>query len=65
VSNDKVSPIESMRKVVHEVLATLTPQDAKVLRSRFGLYAAKPDSGADEGTLRALAREVAMFKKKQ
>jgi DNA-directed RNA polymerase sigma subunit (sigma70/sigma32) len=65
VSNHKVTTIESMRKLVHEVLATLTPQEAKALRARFGLDAAKPDSGANEETLQALARELAMLKKKR
>jgi DNA-directed RNA polymerase sigma subunit (sigma70/sigma32) len=65
VSNHKVTTVESRRKLVHEVLATLTPQEAKALRARCGLDAAKPDSGANEEILQALARELAMLKKKR
>jgi DNA-directed RNA polymerase sigma subunit (sigma70/sigma32) len=65
VSNHKITTIESMRKLVHEVLATLTPQEAKALRARFGLDAAKADSSANEETLQTLARELAMLKKKR
>lgn len=64
MSHDKVTPMESTRKFVHDVLATLTPQEAMALRARFGLDAAVPATEADQGTLQALARELAMLKKK-
>ena len=57
--------VESIRKEVHTLLAALTPAQAKALRARFGIKTMDPVAAEEEGTLRALARELALLKKKK
>jgi DNA-directed RNA polymerase sigma subunit (sigma70/sigma32) len=61
----KRKSVEVIRKEVHSVLATLTPAEAKALRARFGIKTMDPVGAEEEATLRALARELAMLKKKK
>jgi DNA-directed RNA polymerase sigma subunit (sigma70/sigma32) len=65
MSDDKGTWAEAIRKDVHSLLAALTPQEAKALRARFGIDEANRVADDEDGTLRALARELAMLKKKK
>jgi DNA-directed RNA polymerase sigma subunit (sigma70/sigma32) len=56
--------IEAFQEDLRAALATLTPEQAKALRARFGMNGAGPASGAKE-TLSALVRELAMLKKRK
>ncbi len=56
---------ESIRKEVHTLLAALTPAQAKALRARFGIKTMDPAVAEEGGTLRALARAIALLKKKK
>jgi DNA-directed RNA polymerase sigma subunit (sigma70/sigma32) len=57
--------MEAIRKEVNSLLAALTPQEAEALRARFGTDDAIRVPDDEEATLRALARELAMLKKKK
>jgi hypothetical protein len=57
--------MEAIRKDVHSLLAALTPQEAEALRAQFVIDDANRIPDDDEGTLRALARELAILKKKK
>jgi hypothetical protein len=61
MQNDKTKSMEAIRKMVHTHLMSLTPEEAKALRTRFGIERRKD---ADDGDLRALAGELARLKKK-
>jgi DNA-directed RNA polymerase sigma subunit (sigma70/sigma32) len=65
MSDDKRKPMEATRKDFHSVLAALTPQQAKALRARFGIDTPGRTPDEEEGALRALARELAMLKRKK
>jgi DNA-directed RNA polymerase sigma subunit (sigma70/sigma32) len=65
MSDDTRKSVEAIRKEVHSFLATLTPAQAKILRARFGINFVDPVIAEEEGTLRELARELAMLKKKK
>jgi DNA-directed RNA polymerase sigma subunit (sigma70/sigma32) len=56
---------DAIRKQVLNYLAALTPQEAKVLRARFGISTVDRSNEGDEASLRALARELARLKKKR
>ncbi|HEY0341763.1 MAG TPA: hypothetical protein VGC34_13215, partial [Steroidobacteraceae bacterium] len=59
-ANDK--SMEDIRKKVHAYLAALTPEEAQLLRARFGLSQGRsPDT--DEEALRALASHLGKLKK--
>jgi hypothetical protein len=47
------------------LLERLTPQEATALRDRCGIEAQHPAPDDDEGTLLALAGELAMLKRKR
>jgi hypothetical protein len=57
--------MDRIRHKVHTLLASRTPEEARALRTRFGIGAADPPGADEEGTLRALARELAMLKRKK
>jgi hypothetical protein len=63
-SNDKRKSAEGIRNEFHDLLAALRPQQAKALRSRFGLEADSVQ-GREEDDLRAIARELAQLKKRK
>jgi DNA-directed RNA polymerase sigma subunit (sigma70/sigma32) len=65
MTDEEHHSIEAIRKKVHSVLAALTPAEAKALRARFGIGTLDQAAAAEEGTLRALARELAMLRKKK
>jgi len=65
VSEEERKSVEAVRKEVHSLLAALTPAQAKALRARFGIKTMEPGAAEEEGSLRALARELAMLKKKK
>jgi DNA-directed RNA polymerase sigma subunit (sigma70/sigma32) len=56
--------IEAYRKEIHAALATLTPEQARALRARFGIDGAGA-APREEETLSALVRELAMLKKRR
>ena len=58
----KLKSMEALRKEVHTHLMNLPPEEAKSLRARFRME--KGDDAA-ESDLRALARELARWKKKK
>ena len=53
----------SMRSAVQKYLATLTPEQAQALRARFRLDTRELTIDDEERALRALAGELALFKK--
>jgi DNA-directed RNA polymerase sigma subunit (sigma70/sigma32) len=65
MGDEKADWTEAIRSEVHSLLAALTPQEAKALRARFGIDDANRVADDEEGTLRALARELTMLKKKR
>ena len=65
MTDEEPKYVEALRKKIHSVLAALTPEEAKALRARFGIKTVDPAAAEEEGTLRALARERAMLKKKR
>jgi DNA-directed RNA polymerase sigma subunit (sigma70/sigma32) len=65
MSDNKSKSIEAIRKEVHSCLASLTPREARALRARFRIDEADRIPDEDERTLHALARELAMIKKKK
>jgi DNA-directed RNA polymerase sigma subunit (sigma70/sigma32) len=65
MDDEKANWIEMIRKEVQSLLGVLTPREAKALRARFGLDENNRVTGDEEGTLRALARELAMLKRKK
>jgi hypothetical protein len=62
MQDDKIEPMDAIRKVVHAHLMSLTPEEAKALRARYKLDQGKD---AEEADLRALARELASLRKKK
>ena len=64
MSNDKGKSAEGIRNEIHSLLAALTPQQAKALRSRFGIEADLVQD-REEDDLRGIARELASVKKKK
>jgi DNA-directed RNA polymerase sigma subunit (sigma70/sigma32) len=63
---DEAKRMETIRDDVHSLLAALTPQEAKALRARLGIIEATDRvADEDEGTLRALARALAILKNKK
>jgi DNA-directed RNA polymerase sigma subunit (sigma70/sigma32) len=65
MKHNKPGRVEAVRKQVHSILETLTPAEAKALRTRFGMDLAEQSAEEEGETLRALARELAMLKKKK
>jgi DNA-directed RNA polymerase sigma subunit (sigma70/sigma32) len=71
MSDDESKSIKIIRKGSHtvpaalSVLSSLTPQEAEALRARFGIDGTDRVPDEEEGTQRALARELAMLKKKK
>jgi DNA-directed RNA polymerase sigma subunit (sigma70/sigma32) len=63
--DDERKSLEWIRHEVHTLLAALTPAKAKALRARFGIETAESIVAEEEETLRALARELALLKKKR
>jgi len=57
--------MERVRQRIHTLLAALTPEEAKALRARFGISAEDSAAAEEEGTLLAMARELAILKKQK
>jgi hypothetical protein len=64
-SEGKPTVARATRERLYSWLAALTPQEAKALRARFGIDKVRPTPDEEEVVLRALARNLAVWQKKQ
>lgn len=62
MADSKDSSKENQREDVHSLLAFLTPEEAKALRTRFGIDEEAEEDVADD-VLEAMARELALLRK--